>query len=611
MSELKKHLSLLLVFVPGNPIDQPWIEPLLEDSKEGVELFLLVPKGTALPEALLTRAEHIMEYDGDLVARINQAAIMTSGKYATLVYSDTVLKQGILDRLTRVLAENPESDLAFALLKPTRAEDIAVRIEDVSEGNYRKLEYIDLLYEENPYIQLVWRNDAIECTFDPAFELFARRDFVLQGAVKKPVLLLNEPGGYYLYEEKHGAFQYRQYVYEDELRLKEKHVRHFLNAYDFSRSLQARTLLHSKAISLYFNKLTSGSFENSDLQEFDWNIFMYVLMLLKGGHVKEAKTTLYDYFSLVGNSRNCAHLYRIALTPFLSAPPVITPPTRQTPLVSVPMALYNHGRYLDGALQSLFAQTMPDWELVIINDGSTDDSLHIAKQLIRKYNDPRIRLVSKANEGLPKTRSRGMRETSAPYICQLDADDFIAPDYLEKALQILEHDPEIGWVIPKTLTFGSTNHLTWHWKYDFVRSLIKCPCPALSVFKREAWEDCGGYFQDDMSCREDWEFWIRLGEHGWRAVTMDDVYFIYRHAFGRWGERNKYNISSKLGIIKYHSWWYRKLPEAELKRMFLVHSVGEFPPEILEPGIIRRLKTVEQWNRDSARIFLAQFEQRD
>ena len=190
-----------------------------------------------------------------------------------------------------------------------------------------------------------------------------------------------------------------------------------------------------------------------------------------------------------------------------------------------------------------------------------------------------------------------MLETSAPYICQLDPDDMITSDYLEKAANILENEPEVGWVTPKTLVFGGSNHITWFWDYDFIYSLIKCPSPALSVFRRSMWEDIGRY-NDEMPCREDWEFWIRAGEHGWVSRTMDDVYFMYRHAFRRWGELDKYNIPSKMDIFNYHPWWYKKFSEKELREIFLVCKVGEFPQEILDPGTVKK---VENWKSLSRR----------
>ncbi len=522
---------------------------------------------------------------------IKQAIDAARGKYICLLFDDSFVSKASILKLAEGLEAASELNLAyFPLAACEKESELAVAASDVQNLDLQVTEFVDLLYDENPRLCVLWRKSVHQNVgyLDESLSLFLCRDFCLKLAIGGSVLFSPESAGKYLVQNEHYQAKYKQVVYDQEMQVKEKYVRAFLSpTYDFTASLKDRILRHSKIIALYFKQLENDP-ENIDVAEFDKQMFFYSLFLAKLGDVAEAKNMLFAYFNIVNASRNCTHLYRIILSPYLSEAPVIKPATTKEPLVSIPMALYNHGQYLDTALQSIFAQTLTDWEVVIINDGSTDNSLLIAKGLLAKYNDPRLRIVSKANEGLPKTRSRGMQETTAPYICQLDPDDMIAPDYLEKAVAILENEPDVGWVTPISLVFGGNNHITWFWEYSFVHSLIKCPSPALALFRRQMWEEVGGY-RDDMPCREDWEFWIRAGEHGWKSKTMDQVYFMYRHAFSRWGEQSKYNISSKVDIIQHHSWWYKKYSNEQLKELFLVHKVGEFPQEILEPRVVKQL----------------------
>src|SRR4051812_18713622 len=98
------------------------------------------------------------------------------------------------------------------------------------------------------------------------------------------------------------------------------------------------------------------------------------------------------------------------------------------PQISVIIPCYNHGRYLPGAVASVVAQTFDDWELIIVDDGSTDDSAAIAEQLIATYSRHSMHLLRQTNQGLSASRNNGIRSARGIYILPLDADDQIEPD---------------------------------------------------------------------------------------------------------------------------------------------------------------------------------------
>lgn len=111
----------------------------------------------------------------------------------------------------------------------------------------------------------------------------------------------------------------------------------------------------------------------------------------------------------------------------------------RNPLVSVIVTVYNLEPYLGGCLLSIVGQTYRNLEILVINDGSTDGSLAIAERFAA--GDSRIRVLSKANEGLPLTRKRGVEESKGDYICWLDGDDYMQHDYMEKLVgAMLESD---------------------------------------------------------------------------------------------------------------------------------------------------------------------------
>lgn len=112
----------------------------------------------------------------------------------------------------------------------------------------------------------------------------------------------------------------------------------------------------------------------------------------------------------------------------------------QTPLISVVLPVYNAGPYLREAVQSMLDQLYNDFELIIINDGSTDESW----QTLREYQDPRIRLYDQKNHGLVATLNRGINLSRGEYIARMDQDDHSEPERLEKQIGFLERHKDIG-----------------------------------------------------------------------------------------------------------------------------------------------------------------------
>ena len=110
------------------------------------------------------------------------------------------------------------------------------------------------------------------------------------------------------------------------------------------------------------------------------------------------------------------------------------------PLVSVIVPTYNYGRYIAEALESILAQTVSDLEVIVVDDGSTDDT----QAVLGRFTDPRVRTVLQPNAGASAARNRGRKESRAPYIAWLDADDLWRRTFLERHLAVLESEPDLG-----------------------------------------------------------------------------------------------------------------------------------------------------------------------
>jgi glycosyltransferase involved in cell wall biosynthesis len=173
--------------------------------------------------------------------------------------------------------------------------------------------------------------------------------------------------------------------------------------------------------------------------------------------------------------------------------PNLKPQTRKKlPTVSIIIPCYQQAKYLPEALESLLQQTLQDWEAIIINDASPDDTLAVVNAWLQR--DARIRLVDlPENGGVCCARNAGITVAKGTYLLPLDADDTIAPTYLEKAVAILKAQPEIKLVYGKAMLTGTSNQPFALPPYTYRQHLIG-NCIFNSALVRKADVDAiGGY----------------------------------------------------------------------------------------------------------------------
>ena len=199
--------------------------------------------------------------------------------------------------------------------------------------------------------------------------------------------------------------------------------------------------------------------------------------------------------------------------------------------VSVIIPCYNHGRYLPAAVASVAAQTFGGWELIIVDDGSTDDSAAVAEQLIARYRERSLRLLRQANQGLSASRNNGIGLARGAYILPLDADDQIEPAMLAETLAVLERRPEVGFVYTDVRMFGEENRIWSGGAYSLDKLRFDCPMVPATLFRKDAWAAAGG-FRCDLYPQgyEDWDFWLSLAEAGWLGEHLARPLVRYRRA---------------------------------------------------------------------------------
>jgi len=195
------------------------------------------------------------------------------------------------------------------------------------------------------------------------------------------------------------------------------------------------------------------------------------------------------------------------------------------PTVSVVIPCYNHGAFLDEAVESVLAQSYTDYEIVVVNDGSTDpDTI----RLLQGYRRPKTRVIHTENAGVSSARNTGIRSARGRYILPLDSDDRIAPTYLEKGVAILEADPDAGIVYCDEEMFGERQGLWDIPPYDATALLFDNLIFPAALYRKRDWERVGGYCTRFVYGWEDWDFWVSLAALGPRVVKIPEVLYFYR-----------------------------------------------------------------------------------
>lgn len=194
--------------------------------------------------------------------------------------------------------------------------------------------------------------------------------------------------------------------------------------------------------------------------------------------------------------------------------------------VSVVIPCYNQAEYLPETLDSLIAQNYKEWEGIIVNDGSPDNTEEVALSYVAK--DERFKYFKKENGGLSSARNYGIQLALGTFILPLDSDDIIKPEYIEKAIEAFEQNPSLKLVYCLGYCFGVTTGL-WDLVYkDYQSLLLRNSIFCSAMYRKKDWELMGGYDEQMLKGFEDWEFFIRLLDDDSLVYQIPIPLFYYR-----------------------------------------------------------------------------------
>jgi glycosyltransferase involved in cell wall biosynthesis len=195
--------------------------------------------------------------------------------------------------------------------------------------------------------------------------------------------------------------------------------------------------------------------------------------------------------------------------------------------VSVVIPCFNQGQFVEEAVASVLGQSFAEFEIIVVNDGSTDER---TIELLQNFAREKTRVIHTANHGLAAARNSGIAVAEGRYILPLDADDRIEPTYLEKAVAVLDGDPEVGIVYCQARLFGAIDSAWDLPDYSLERMLLDNIIFCSACYRRDDWLAAGGYDPGMIYGWEDYEFWLSLIEKGRKVVRLQETLFCYRVA---------------------------------------------------------------------------------
>lgn len=192
------------------------------------------------------------------------------------------------------------------------------------------------------------------------------------------------------------------------------------------------------------------------------------------------------------------------------------------PTFSIIVPVFNQGQYLAQALESVLSQTYKSYEILCVDDGSTDNSAQVASSYP-------VKIIKQVNKGLASARNTGIMNATGDFIYPIDADDMMLENCLEKVAEVIKNNPDVDIVAPSFKCFGISNE-----------PIVLMPNPTLEDFKtgnripyfsairRTKLLEIGGYSPRMTFGWEDFHIWYNLLTRGAKLMTIPDILVLYR-----------------------------------------------------------------------------------
>ena len=273
--------------------------------------------------------------------------------------------------------------------------------------------------------------------------------------------------------------------------------------------------------------------------------------------------------------------------------------------ISIGIPFFNAEKYLEDAIKSVLAQTFKNWELILVDDGSTDRSLEIAQSFV----DPRIRIISDGyNRRLPYRLNQIINEAKYDLIARMDADDLMAVDRLEKQVKVLNENPEIDLVVTSLYSIGNKNEILGKRIFsnhqmqpkEILQGLTNLLHP--SLLARKAWCQRNLY-QIDNCLAEDYELWLSAAiKNDLNYLVMQEPLYFYREVENVKKEKMVRGYNTQIKVIK--KYYKNTISDIDKNKIILKFQVKKIVVRILnflnlmQVLQIRRITSVSDQDKD-------------
>ena len=223
--------------------------------------------------------------------------------------------------------------------------------------------------------------------------------------------------------------------------------------------------------------------------------------------------------------------------------------------VSVVVPTFNHAKFLSQALQSIIEQSHQNWEAIIVNNFSTDETL----QIIESFNEPRFKVINFQNNGvIAASRNEGIRRSSAPFIAFLDSDDIWYSEKLSRCLLELEDGNDLvchgeRWVSAdakqRNIVYGPSSNAT----HDKLLFRGNCLSTSATIVRRDILNEVGGFSEDStFTTAEDYELWLKISQITSGFIFVDEILGEYRrHELGASSSVLRH-LNAELAVVNSH-----------------------------------------------------------
>ena len=250
------------------------------------------------------------------------------------------------------------------------------------------------------------------------------------------------------------------------------------------------------------------------------------------------------------------------------------------PIISVIMPFYNDGKTIEQSVNSVLNQTFPCFELLILNDGSTDEESLENLKKVEKL-DKRIKVIHKENEGVAATRDLGVSKSSdkSKYIIFLDSDDLLEPTYFECCYWTLETNTKASWAYTDSVGFDGAEY-TWNKWFDSEKMKRENELTIISCIRKEDFNEVNGFEIREKNVFEDWNLWLKLIAKEKFPVRMNFYGAWYRRkADGELNRAKNSNNKRAMEIISNTAKTIKKTVEA------IQYPKADFNWEVIEDSV--------------------------